>query len=57
MVEPGITVIAQPADEMGRRAARLLLARVDDGEFAPRVEMLQPLLVVRGSSGPPPSAA
>ena len=57
MVEPGITVIAQPAVEMGRRAARLLLERVSNGDFAPRVEVLQPLLVVRGSTGPPPAAA
>ena len=56
MVEPGITVIAQPAVEMGRRAAQLLLERVLDGEFPPRVEVLEPLLVVRGSSGAPPTA-
>jgi len=53
MVEPGITVIAQPTIEMGRRAARLLLARVDDGVREPQVELLQPTLVVRGSTGPP----
>jgi len=53
MVEPGITVIAQPTIEMGRRAARLLLARVDDGVGEPHVELLQPTLVVRGSTGPP----
>jgi LacI family transcriptional regulator len=55
MVDPGITVVAQPSIEMGRRAARLLLRRVDDPDCEPRVECLDPLLVVRGSTGPPHS--
>jgi DNA-binding LacI/PurR family transcriptional regulator len=41
---------------MGRRAARLLLARVEDGVRDPQVELLQPALVVRGSTGLPPRA-
>jgi LacI family transcriptional regulator len=53
MVDPGITAIAQPTVEMGRRAAALLVRRVDDPERDPRVELLDPELVVRGSSGPP----
>ena len=55
MVEPGITVIAQPVVELGRRAARLLLDRVEDGVGEPQVETLQPTLVVRGSTGAPTS--
>jgi LacI family transcriptional regulator len=53
MVDPGITVIAQPSIEMGRRAARLLLRRFEDPLCEPRVECLEPLLVIRGSTGPP----
>ena len=57
MVEPGITSVAQPTHEMGRRAARLLLRRAEDPFGPPRVECLQPELIVRGSSGAPPPTA
>jgi LacI family transcriptional regulator len=50
MVDPGITVVAQPAVEMGRRAARLFLRRIAEPEAGPRLECLQPELVVRGST-------
>ena len=53
MVEPGISAVAQPTDEMGRRAAQLLLRRTQDPLCPPIVECLDPVLVVRGSSGPP----
>jgi LacI family transcriptional regulator len=52
MVSPGITVVAQPTEELGRRAAELLLRRLADPACEPRVERLQPTLVVRGSTGP-----
>jgi len=55
MVSPGLTVVAQPTEELGRRAARLLLARLDDPARLPTVERLEPTLVVRGSTGPPPA--
>lgn len=55
MVSPGITVVAQPTLELGRRAAALLLRRTADPDCTPTVEMLQPRLVVRGSTGPVPS--
>jgi LacI family transcriptional regulator len=54
MVDPGITVVAQPTLEMGRRAARLLVRRALDGVREPTIECLQPALIVRGSTGPPP---
>ena len=54
MVSPPITVVAQPTIELGRRAAALLLRRIAEPGTAPTVELLQPRLVVRGSSGPPP---
>lgn len=53
MVDPSITVVDQPTVEIGRCAARLLLERIDDPAAAPRVEVLQPSLIVRGSTAPP----
>jgi LacI family transcriptional regulator len=54
MVDPPITVVDQPTIELGRSAARLLLRRLNGGGAAlPGVEVLQPRLVVRGSTGAP----
>jgi LacI family transcriptional regulator len=53
MVDPGITVVAQPSLEMGRRAAQLLLRRAEDPSCPPALEILEPALVVRGSTAPP----
>jgi LacI family transcriptional regulator len=50
MVQPPITAVRQPAFEMGRRAALLLLRRLDDPTAGRTVEVLQPELVVRGST-------
>ena len=54
MVSPGITVVAQPTEELGRRAAQLFLRRTADPAALPAVERLEPMLVIRGSTGPPP---
>ena len=51
IVNPGITAVAQPTVEMGRRAAQLLLRRMADPDAEPTVERLEPTLVVRGSTG------
>lgn len=56
MVSPDITVVAQPTDELGRTAARLLLRRIADPTCEPAVEQLEPTLIVRGSTGPVPAA-
>ena len=53
MVQPGITAVDQPTFEMGRRAALLLLRRLEDPSCGRTIEVLGPSLVVRGSSGPP----
>jgi LacI family transcriptional regulator len=53
MVQPGITAVAQPAFEMGRRAALLLLRRLEDPTCGRTVEVLEPRLVIRGSTGVP----
>ena len=50
---PGITAVAQPTFEMGRRAALLLLRRLEDPTCGRTIEVLEPSLVVRGSTGPP----
>lgn len=52
MVEPGITAVAQPTLEMGRRAAELLLRRAEQPQCPPVVACLEPRLVVRASVGP-----
>lgn len=52
MVEPGITAVAQPTEELGRRAAQLLLRRTQDPACRSVVECLQPSLVLRGSTAP-----
>jgi LacI family transcriptional regulator len=57
MVDPGITTIAQPTVEMGRRAAELLLRRIEDPGVPPDVVLLQPSLVVRGSAAGPAAGA
>jgi LacI family transcriptional regulator, galactose operon repressor len=57
MVDPPITVVDQPTLELGRCAARLLLRRLHGGPaLPPAVEVLQPHLVVRGSTGEPRAA-
>ena len=53
MVEPGITVVSQPALELGRRAAALLLRRIEDPHGEPALEILEPTLVLRGSTAQP----
>src|SRR3954453_3138599 len=50
MVQPPTPRGPQPAYEMGRRAALLLLRRLDDPTCGRTVEVLQPELVVRGST-------
>jgi LacI family transcriptional regulator len=55
MVDPSITVVDQPTIDLGRSAARLLLRRLHGGDaLPPAVEVLQPHLLVRGSTGPVP---
>ena len=49
---PPLTTLAQPTYEMGVRAARMLLDRIEDGpdERSSRKVLLEPWLVVRGST-------
>ena len=50
LIDPPLTVVAQPAYEIGAEAARLLLARIADGTLAPTATTLEARLIERGSS-------
>jgi LacI family transcriptional regulator len=50
-----LTTVAQPRDELARLAVKTLLERIRDGDGLPlRQVRLEPSLVVRSSTGPPP---
>ncbi len=49
--EPRLTVLAQPCDEIGRRAAAMLRARIAKLAGAPEIHRVAPTLVRRGSCG------
>ncbi|WP_041289746.1 LacI family DNA-binding transcriptional regulator [Kribbella flavida] len=57
LVQPALTTVDQHTVELGRNCARLLLARIR-GELPARRRILRvaPRLVVRGSTGPAPTA-
>jgi LacI family transcriptional regulator len=56
LVRPQLTVVAQPAHELGVAAAATLLERVSTGTTsAPATTSLQPRLVVRGSVAAAPA--
>jgi LacI family transcriptional regulator len=56
VLEPFLTVAAQPAYEMGRQAPTLLLDRLADRGPAFPCEIILPTeIIVRASSGPPPA--
>jgi LacI family fructose operon transcriptional repressor len=50
LVEPALTVMAQPTDDIGRTATDLLLQRMADPNRPPRKVILQGQLHIRGSS-------
>ncbi len=52
LVQPAITLIAQPTYEMGRTAAELLLQRIADPARPTRQVILKGQLLIRGSSTP-----
>lgn len=54
LVSPGLASIAQPLDDVGRVAMRLLLARMADPAKPPERVLLPPSLVVRASLGAAP---
>jgi len=50
---PALTTVAQPFEEIGRRAVAHLLRHIDDPSAAPQPESITPQLVVRASTAPP----
>ncbi|WP_049580031.1 LacI family DNA-binding transcriptional regulator [Streptomyces sp. SBT349] len=53
VVEPGLTAVRQPVFEMGNRAARLLLERIEGGQGRTETRTLEPELILRGSTAAP----
>ena len=52
LVDPPITVIAQPTEEIGRTATELLFQRINEPERTTKTVILKGKLLARGSSGP-----
>ena len=52
LVDPPITVIAQPTEEIGRTATELLFQRINEPERITKTVILKGKLLVRGSSVP-----
>ena len=53
VVNPAISVVAQPTYALGRRAAERLLARIAGDETPPRLHMMGTEFLARGSVAPP----
>ena len=51
LVAPPVTVVSQPATEIGREAARLLIARLEGDDGPPRRVRLDTELIIRRSCG------
>ncbi len=51
LVDPPISTVGQPIDQIGRTAVRLLLARIADPDRAPQTVRLPPRMLLRGSCG------
>ena len=56
LLEPGVTVVAQDAAAIGRRAAERLFGRFDGDDSPFTVEVVPSRLIVRGSGEIPPPA-
>jgi LacI family transcriptional regulator len=54
MMEPGITVIAQHPERIGKLAAERILARIDGDDGAPKTYIVPSELIPRGSGEIPP---
>jgi LacI family transcriptional regulator len=54
--QPPLTTVKMPLEELGATAVDVLLARIEGGRSQSRVIKTPPELIVRKSTGPPPSA-
>jgi DNA-binding LacI/PurR family transcriptional regulator len=52
LITPPITAVAFPAEHMGRRAAQMLVAKLQDPNYRDRQILFTPRLVTRASTGP-----
>ncbi|AYB31569.1 LacI family DNA-binding transcriptional regulator [Chryseolinea soli] len=50
LIEPGLTTLAQPLDEIGKTTVQFLLNEIEDDAILPRTEILKTQLIVRASS-------
>jgi LacI family transcriptional regulator len=57
LTDPPLTTVDQHGIELGRRAARLIMARLKDPSMPRRSEVVPTQLVVRASTAAPPGAA
>ncbi|WP_171110316.1 MULTISPECIES: LacI family DNA-binding transcriptional regulator [Streptomyces] len=57
MMPIGLTTVRQDAVLMAEHAVRFAVERLEDPELRPREAVLDPKLVVRGTTGPPPEEA
>jgi LacI family transcriptional regulator len=55
-MNPSLTTVRQPLVQMGETAGRILLDRLSGKATYPDFVTLEPELVVRGSTGPPPAS-
>ena len=53
-IRPPLTTIREPGEELGRIVAEMTLAIVNRPAKPPPSRRLAPILMVRGSTGPPP---
>jgi LacI family transcriptional regulator len=56
LIDPPLTTVRVAVNQMGQQAAQMLLALLGDGAQAPVCRMLQPQLIVRGSTACPAKA-
>ncbi len=54
VLEPPLTVVAQPTYQLGARAVELLIRRIEETDSPIREVVLTATLVIRGSTGPVP---
>lgn len=54
---PPLTTVRQPFEEMGRLAVDHVVALIESPDTVPETVVIQPELIVRGSTAPPPAAA
>lgn len=57
IMQPPLTVIARPLDQIARLVCRLVTSRLHDPQRPARVEVVSLQLVVRGSTAAPPTRA